>query len=381
VIGGANTFGHFARKLEAERIEAASVVTTILTDPERYLDAQLPPAWRTIGMVELLCDAARTELVRWPRRSLHLAQLAAAIADALPESYPRLLRAQAAADGWKAISNAHRFASRHDAALTALDIAGARISDEPALAYDRAILALARAITLREMDRMDEALRVLEGARETFSDYEDVQQVAQCDLVTGMIHHRLGRLADARQAYMRVIPSARAAGDLHTVAAAYNNLGRAAADAGDMNASVDALQQARAIFRELDMPTETSRATWSIGAAQLAASRFESAIAILGEVRREFQKLGMPEEAGLAGVDLIEALLATNARAAARELAGEIVDELRRAALNERALHALSYLRETADVATPSAARHVGTYLRRLKDEPKLLFIEPDPER
>jgi len=174
---------------------------------------------------------------------------------------------------------------------------------------------------------------------------------------------------------MRVIPSARTAGDLHTVAAAYNNLGRAAADAGDMSASVDALHQARAIFRELEMPAETSRTTWSIGVAQLTASHFESAIRILGGVRQEFLDLGMPEEAGLAGVDLIEALLATNARAAARELAEAIIDEFRRAGLNERALQALAYLRETANVATPDVARRVGAYLRRLKDEPALLFV------
>jgi len=381
VIGGARTFGHFARQLEAERIEAAPIVITILADPERYLDEPLAPAWRTIGMVNSLSDAARTQLVRSPRRSLYLAQLAAAIADGLPEAYPRVLRLQSAADAWKAISNAHRFASRYDAALSALDIADVRIANEPALAYDRAILAVARAITLSEMNRLGEALQVADGAREIFAEYQDARQIAQCDLVTGMTLHTLGRVVEARQAYMRVIPSARAAGDLHTVAAAYNNLGRAAADAGDLNASVDALQQARAIFRELDMPTETSRATWSIGVAELTASRFGSAISILTEARRQFLKLGMPEEAGLTGVDLIEALLATNARAAARDLAGTIVDEFRRAGLNERALQALSYLRETADVATPAVAHHVGAYLRRLKEEPALFFIEPGPQR
>jgi len=183
MIGGAATFAHFARKLEGERIEARAIVTTITIDPERCLDEPLPPAWRTIGMVDLLSDAARQELVRSPRRSLHLAQLAAAIADALPQSYPRVMRAQTAADAWKAVSNAHRFASRHEAALSALDIADKRTENEPALAYDRAILALARAITLRELDRPEEALGVLDDARETFREYGDAQQIAQCDLV------------------------------------------------------------------------------------------------------------------------------------------------------------------------------------------------------
>ena len=144
MIGGAETFRYFARKLEAERAEAAPIVVTIQTDPERYLDAPLPPAWRTLGIVEGLCHAARLELVRSPLRSLYLAQLAAAIADGLSESYPRVMRAQAAAHAWKAISNAHRLAGRQDAALSALDEAEKRIGGELVLAFDRAILALAR---------------------------------------------------------------------------------------------------------------------------------------------------------------------------------------------------------------------------------------------
>jgi tetratricopeptide (TPR) repeat protein len=381
VIGGSQTFGFFARKLEAEREEAAEIVPMIQADPERYLDVPLPPGWRTMGMVDRLCEAARTELVRSPRNSRHLAQLAIAIADGLPETYPRVMRAQFAAHAWKALAYAHRVSSRYTASLAALDQADQRISGEIVLAYDRAILALARGFTLSEMRRLSDALPVLNGAREIFVEHRDTRQIAQCDLVIGMTLHRLGRIAEARQAYMRVIKPARALGELHTAAAAYNNLGRAASDAGDMSAAVDALQQARAIFRELKMPTEIARTTWSIGVAELTASRFESAIPILRGVRQELLKLGMPEEAGLAGVDLIEAFLATNQRSAAHELAATIVEEFRAANLNERALQALSYLRETADVATPAVAHHVSTYLRRLKEEPALLFVAPDIER
>jgi tetratricopeptide (TPR) repeat protein len=226
----------------------------------------------------------------------------------------------------------------------ALDEAGRRIENEMVLGYDRAILAVARGFTLSEMGRLDEALPFLDGAREILSEHQDSRQIAQCDLVIGMTLYRLGRIAEARQAYMRVIPPARAAGDLHTAAAAYNNLGRAASDEGDGSTAVNALQRARAIFRELGMPTEIARTTWSIGVAELTASRFESAIPMLRDVREELLKLGMPEEAGLAGVDLIEALLATNDRSAARELAMTIVDEFRAANLSERALQALSYL-------------------------------------
>lgn len=377
MIGNSSAYGRLATQLEAERRHAAQILPTISKNPARYLDQPLPSTWRTVGMVQTLSDAVRGVLVQSPARGLAVAQLAAAIAGALPDSYPQVLRAQAEAHAWLWVSNAHRLVSHYDAAFHSLDLAERRIADEPSLAHDRAVLTLARALTLREIDRMPEALELLEEARGVFRDYADETQVAKCELVTGMIYQRLGDIDAARQAYMRVIPSARAGGDLHTVAAAYNNLGRAAADAGHLSASVDALQQARAIFRELDMPTESTRVSWSIGAAQLAAGNLASATTIFEEVRREFLRLAMPEEAGLAGVDLIESLLATEQRVAARELVSAIIEELRRANLNERALHALAYLRETADVATPAVAHHVGVYLRRLKDEPKLLFIAP----
>ncbi|HJQ38044.1 MAG TPA: tetratricopeptide repeat protein [Thermoanaerobaculia bacterium] len=381
MIGGAETFGFFARKLEQERALADAIVQTIEIDLERHLDIPMPPAWLTLGMVDRLCDAARTELMRSPRKSRSLAQLAVAIAEGLSDSYPRIMRAQFAAHAWKTLSNAYRIASRYEASVAALDEADRRIADEPVLAYDRAVLALARGVVLSEMGRWDDALHLLDAAQETFAEYQDARQVAQCDLAVGMTLHSLGRIAEARQAYMRVIKPARAAGDLHTAAAAYNNLGRAASDAGNLSAAVDALQQARAIFRELDMPAEIARTSWSIGVAELTASHFESAIPILRAVRQELLKLGMPEEAGLAGVDLIEALLATDHRSAARELAVVIADEFRAADLNERALQALSYLREMADAATPAVAHHVGSYLRRLKEQPALLFAPPAIQR
>jgi tetratricopeptide (TPR) repeat protein len=377
-VRDAKAFARMAAQLEAEREAARPWVAGILAAPEEALDAPMPQEWRTVGMVSALCEAAREEVVRSPQRSLLIAQLASAIAEALPPSYPRVTRAQMQAHAWKAVSNAHRFQSRYDAALMALDLADQRIAKESALSYDRAVLALARATTLRELDRFPEALRLLDQAGEVFRSHGQERHVAQCELVRGMIHYRCRDLVTAREAYLRVIDAARAAGDLHTVAAAYNNLGRAAAEAGDVSAAADALQQARAIFRELNMPTEIARVTWSIGAAQLVAGRYYQAIAILQEVRGELASLGMIEEAGLAGVDLIEALLATDARAAARKMAVAVLEEFRNAGLNERALYAVAYLRETAPVATPAAARHVGLYLRRLKEEPALLFIEPE---
>ena len=105
---------------------------------------------------------------------------------------------------------------------------------------------------------------------------------------------------------MRVIKPARAAGDLHTAAAAYNNLGRAASDAGDLSAAVDALQQARAIFASRRCRPRL-RVRAGVSASPIHRVALRMAMPTLRDVRQELSRLGMPEEAGLAGVDLIEA--------------------------------------------------------------------------
>ena len=87
----------------------------------------------------------------------------------------------------------------------------------------------------------------------------------------------------------------------------------------------------------------------------------------------------MPEEAGLAGVDLVEACLALGRDSAARTLLEEVIEEFRRSGLNERALVALTYLRDLPAPRRDTAA-HVRTYLSRLRREPQLLFALPDED-
>jgi tetratricopeptide (TPR) repeat protein len=378
MIRDSTSFAQLALRLESERAQAVPIAALIARAPEQYLFRTLPVSWQTIGLVTQLSSEAREELERSPERSLAIAQLAVSLAEKLPATYPRVLRAQAQCQAWKEVSNAHRFLNEYQSALNAIDEAERCAAPEPALGHDRAVLLMARAITYRELNRTTEALDVLQEAVETFRDYCDQQRLAQCELVVGMIHHRLGDRIAARQAYMRVIGAARSIGDVHTVAAAYNNLGQAAAESGEASAAMDAFHQARAIFSELHMTTELARVTWGIGTALLTSSRFEDALKLLTQARIEFTNLGMAEESGMAGIEMAEAYIAMNLRGSAEEVLAAVIEEFRSAGLSERALQAVGYLRDVADAATPAAARHVSSYVRRVKDEPALLFLPPE---
>lgn len=373
-------FARLAEQLMRERETAKAVVARVRRSPGMYLDLPLPEDWRTIGMAQELSAAASDLLESSPQDSLALAQLALTSAAGLPESYPALLRAQVEATAWKELSNAHRYRSEYPAALRALDSGERRIAEFAALTYDRAVMALARALTLREMNETRTALKILEEARPIFVDHGDERRLAQCDLVMGMIHYREGNVREAREIYRRVVLSAHALGDLRTLASAYNNFGRAAAQLGDVAEALDALQHARAIFVELGQSTEIARVSWSVGFGLLSAGRADAAIGVLRDARDAFLGLKLPEEAGLVGVDLIEALLATDARGSAHSLATTIVDEFRAARLNERTLTAVAYLRDTVPTATARTAHYVGSYLREMRENPAVLFAPPPPD-
>jgi tetratricopeptide (TPR) repeat protein len=329
-------------------------------------------------MAELLCAAAVELLSHAPGRSAALAQLAIAVAGELDGRYPRIIRAQITAAAWKELANAHRYRSDHDAALRALDRADEAIGDEPSLGYDNAVLALARATTLREMDRIPEALRLLHEAASVFRGHGDRTRVAQCELLGGMILHQQRDTSAARRAYRRAVEVAHGTGNAQIVASAYVNLGVLDAELGRTNDALDSLQQSRAIFVELDAGGEIARANWGIGLALLKASRFEAAIPLLRDARAAFLALGMVEEAGLAGIELFEAHLAIDRPDTAHAVLTSVIDEFRAASLGDHALVALAYLRDLGPAVRRESAQHVHTYLLRLRREPALLFHPPD---
>lgn len=363
------------RELKNEDVAARPIAERMKANPH----APLPEECITLGMVHELIAAAFELLEQSPATSELLAQRATEVAAALDENaYARVLRVQAGVQAWKELANAKRYRSDCEGSLRALDTARAIIEDEVALAHDRAILALARATTLREMNRIPEALQCLRFAKPILEDHTDSRRVAQCQLLEGMIRHGQGDRTAAVTAYRGAIATAHASGDSQIIASAYTNLGVLDAEHGLTNGALDALQQARAIFEDRRAFAEVARANWGIGLALLTASRFEAAIPLLREARRVFRTVGMNEEAGLAGVELAEAYLALDRHTAAQRLILVVIDEFRAASLNERALVALAYLRDLGPAARRESAHHVYLYLSRLRREPLLLFLPPE---
>jgi tetratricopeptide (TPR) repeat protein len=372
-------YRRFARRLAREREAARTIVADVRRMPSAYLREPVPASWKTLGVVEELCDAARDLLERAPEKSEALAEYATVIGALVGGThYPKVLRVQSEARAWKELANAYRYRGQWAAALDALDCADAVLEEEFALAEDRAVVALARATTLREVDRLSEAKTELRSAAAVFRDLGRAGRVAQCELLSGMIQHEANPRG-AREAYRKAAEAAREAGDVQTVASAYSNCAVLDAERGRTSAAMDGLQQARAIFAELGATGEIARTTWAVGFALVRARRFAQAIPPLMDARAVFRALRMVEDAGLVAVHLAEAYLALRREREARELTAAIIAEFQEAGLNGRSLAALRYLLALGAAATREHARAVATYLERLRREPTLEFCPDTP--
>ena len=92
-------------KITAERDAACPTVERLRNaDIDRLWDEELPEEWRTAGFVQELTAAAAEVLEKDARRSLELAQLAAAVITSIPShSYPATVFAQLERNAWKEV--------------------------------------------------------------------------------------------------------------------------------------------------------------------------------------------------------------------------------------------------------------------------------------
>ena len=363
-------------QLRRERQEAQTVVQRLSETLATIPDEKVPDAWRTVGFVQELSTAAAAMQEKKPSTAVALAHLAIAVAAMIREDqYPPVVIAEAEAAAWRELANGHRYMSRYDAALKALDAADRVLEPQPALGFDRAMTDFARAVVLSDLHRFDEADAFLAASEGTFAEYHDRKRQGDCLLLRGINEHRRGNLAMARSAYQAAIVTLRKAGDAASLAAAYNNLAHAESDLGHYQPAAEALQKALAIFGELGATGEVARAKWVLGRILIGSERYLQARDVLLEARRMLIALKMPEEAGLAGLELAEVFITLRDPFRAVAIVEEIVGEFRHAGLNERASTAVAYLRDLIETTRGrDAVRHVRAYVARLKQQPTLAF-------
>jgi tetratricopeptide (TPR) repeat protein len=368
-------------RLEEERARGFDHVATLLDIAPDGWHAHLRriDGVCTVGLVEALLDEARKR-VSAPREFERIADLAIEVSEALdPGSYPAGMVARARGNAWKDRANALRLRGEFQDALWALDEAERHYRQEPIPEFDLATAEYVRATVLVETDRVNECLELAARCAQTFLDYGDLHRQIHAKMVEAGALYNLGKKREAREISFSLLKPLQEIGESQTLALAFLNIAHVSVDLNDADTASIYFLQAAALFREFGMVAQEAGARWGLGRLMMATGRFSEALERLQAVHSEVAKLGFDGDAALITLDLAEVLLALDRAEEVPAVCRTLVERFTHAGSNERALRALSYLREAADAGRVSTelVRYVRQYVAEAPRNPQLLFLPP----
>lgn len=311
-----------------------------------------------------------------PLESLGIAGLATSIADSLPREGREEAVAKLRAHAWKDLSVAYRYLARFSDSLSAVDVAEEILAPFDSLRHQSAILQLARAGTLDEAGRHDEAMALVNVCRPAFRQAGDIHRLFLCGILEGGILQHSGRHRDAVAVYDALLAEARGLNDPDIEGTLHNNAGYALVELGELAAAWEHLGRAAALFGRLGRPLQVARVQLARGRMLVRKGEVEAGLAQLHSARGQFLSRNLVEEAGLCGLDIVEAHLSRGALIEAEAFARQIVREFTAAHLSARAIMALGYLSDAiaAREASAGTVGRVQRYIRSLRTQPDADF-------
>lgn len=372
-------FSSTGRKLLSERTAAAQTVRPLLINTPRESWPTLAeyPHLQTCGTLDELSRIFTDTLATDPQKAHAVAELAVSVSEGLPEdAYPSIIRWQVRAHAWKDLGKALRYLGRNEEAVTIFHHAD-EILDKNArsLGHDRAIVRFNLAMSLQELERFNESLRLLAECKSTFIEFGDDRNAALCVFSEGVLLQRLRRFREAREVYLRLLATAPVL-DMDTRAATHHAIGFSSIELGEFTDAEQNLRHAIGLYQQLGQAIDILKAEAGRGRLEIRAGNPQIGIRLLGPVRRKFLKHTLYEEAGLCGLEIVEAYLMLGQPSQAETLARTLVGEFTLAGLNTRAITALGYLSEAiaAQKAKPALANHVREYIISLRYHPEREF-------
>lgn len=377
----------FADHMAFEDAAAEAILPELLAGPrEEWMPRLMAhPEWRTAGVVRRLVGETTRVVMTMPPDALEMTALSTEIADHLDDTTfrPQAI-AQVRGSAWRDRAYALFYVGRFAEALTAADRAETNFKTCVVDEYDRARVVVIRTLALRAMEQIPAAVSAVRFSVQTFSRFEDTTRLAAAQLAETHLLFTRGEFDAARQILEDLEARVRFTDDVNTHARVLANLGYCY---GKLDRVDDALRHndaAARLFEAIGARTESTRIQWSVAAILTNCGRVNEARIRLERLRHDFNQLGMTSEAALVSLDVAELLLAKGEFAAVENICRDAMSSFQRAgiAYTARALTALSYIREAAQLrtATPALAKHVREYIRRLPQNGELLFAPPPPE-
>jgi len=374
-------FTSTARKLLRER-RAGDVITQLLHDTPREEWPQLAEnaEVRNSGALDRLSREVAASLEKDPASALAMSNLATTIAETLPaDNYPPIVTAQIRAHAWKDRAQALSYVGRDAEALEAVERAESLLAPFSAVAHDRAVVRLVKAIVLQHLKQWDDSLALLKECLKVFSDHRDSKRVLHCGLTEAMLLHRRGEYDRAHEVLEPLLEVARSANDIDSLAAIHHNIAQSLLELGDLTAANIHFSEAVRHFNDDGRKMEAARAEMNIGDLFLRRRQADHALPHLTTAREVFAQNQMHEEVGMCATLMMEAMLVRGNDAQARSIAGELATQLRGTRVSTQALEAINYADHAIEAHDDplAAVRHVHLYFKSLLTDPERRFARP----
>lgn len=372
-----------AERIAREDADAERRVAGMRAMPRgRWRSLAGDPLFRTAGVVRKLlelCD--ETELP--PADALEITALAVEIAEGLDEAtwsgdtIPALRGA-----AWRERAWALFYVADVEEALVAATRARAMFERCHVADYDLARVDLTFALIYREMERIPEALALIDDAVAAFERFGDRRRVANALMTKAYVLSNVQNLEGALAVSERVYNEFFTELSERERASVISNIGSYAGKLGQHAKAIDAFRASTTLFADLGMEAELARSRWNV-ALLLRESQPGLAARELEGVMSEFDRLGMNVGVASVALDLVELRLAEGRLDEVKRLCQYAMEQFRRSNLvyTSRALTALGYLHEVAKAGAipPGALEQVRNYLAILPREPARLFAPPPP--
>lgn len=377
----------FADRMADEDTAAARILPELLAGPREQWMPRLRrhPEWRTAGMVRALVAATTDVLMTMPPDALEMTALSTEIADHLdPAVSGAATVARVRGAAWRDRGYALYYVGRFADSLAACENAARQLDLCVVDEYDRARLSVVRALSLRATEAFTAALVETQESCDTFERFEDMTRLAAARMAETHLLFSRGEFDKAARVLESLERRVAATADADTHARVLGNLGYCYWKMGRIEAALGHYEAAAAVHDALGTRTESARVRWNVAAVLASAGRTDEAMVRFQTLQRTFEELGMASEAAVNSLEMAELLLARNEYAAVEEICRVAMRSFEKAGIpyTARALTALAYIQEAAQrrTATPTLAKHVRNYIRRLPQDGALLFAPPPPE-
>ncbi|HEX3067029.1 MAG TPA: hypothetical protein VHX14_00525 [Thermoanaerobaculia bacterium] len=331
------------------------------------------PQHCTEGMVLRLLTEVEIEVKRRPQHAMLLINVAEIVTCSL--GIPAIHAC--AGDCWKQRANTLRHLWLYSESLEAADLAAAFYRLLPLGDFETGQALYAKAITLFKMTHYDEALAVLESAKELLREFGDTMPLAKTLILEACIRCEQGDLDQAERMWIEVVPMLKRFDDRIELARVRANLAECSLKRGRPGSALAQAQAAASGFAELQMDAERIRSEWTVAAILRALGEHDRALELLYSAAVAFRALGMTSDAGFVNLDITEELLRRNEWSEAANIARELVGLFTSAGVTLASVTALSYLRTAVEGerATPALVRYVRDYVSA--DDPSRTFAAP----